>query len=80
VFSIKQFPPRIKRYFRENPGASFIVGFQILLLVYAGLLILGNSLRAEGIAVVAYFLLVIGVALQLISFIRHGREEKDGNA
>jgi len=80
VFSIKQFPPRIKRYFRENPGASFIVGFQILLLVYAGLLILGNSLRAEGIAVVAYFLLVIGVALQLISFIRHGMKEKDENA
>jgi len=66
--------PRIKRYFRDNPGASFVIGFQILLLVCAGLLILGNSVWAEGVAVAAYFSLVIGVGLQLFSLIhRHGR-------
>jgi len=68
---MKQILPRVKRYLIENPGASFIVGFQILLLVCAGLLTLGNSVWAEGVAVVAYFSLVIGVVLQLISFLRH---------
>ena len=69
-------PPKIKRYFKENPGATFIVGFQALLLVCAGLLIQGNSLLAEGVAIVAYFLLVVGVVRQLIFFIRHGKEEE----
>ena len=77
MFSMKLFLPRIKRYLRENPGASFIIGFQILLLVCAGLLILGNSVWAEGLAVVAYFSLVIGVVLQLISFMRHGEEAEE---
>lgn len=72
MFSMKQYIPRIERYLRNNPGACFIIGFQILLLVCAGLLILGNSVWAEGVAVVAYFSLVIGVVVQLISFLRHG--------
>lgn len=67
-------PPRIERYFKGNPGATFIVGFQALLLVCAGLLISGNSLLAEGVAIVAYFLLVIGVVGQLISLVRHAKE------
>ena len=79
MFSIKQFLPRVKRYLRENPGASFIIGFQLLLLVCAGLLIVGNSVWANGLAVVAYFSLVIGVVLQLISFLRHGKQEEEGN-
>lgn len=74
MFSMKQYMPRIKRYLRDNPGASFVIGFQILLLVCASLLILGNSVWAEGVAVAAYFSLVIGVAVQLFSLIRcHGR-------
>jgi len=71
VFSIRQYLPRIKRYFRRNPASLFITGFQVLLLVCAGLLISGNSVWAEGVAVVAYFSLVIGVVLQLVSFLRH---------
>lgn len=68
--------PKIKGFFKENPGATFIVGFQALLLVCAGLLIQGNSLLAEGVAIVAYFLLVIGVVRQLIFFVRHAKEEE----
>jgi len=66
MFSTKQFLPRAKKYLRENPGALFIIGFQILLLVCAGLLIEGNSVLADELAVAAYFSLVIGVVLQLI--------------
>ena len=79
MFSMKQFLPKAKRYFRENPGALFVVAFQILLFVCAGLLIGGNSFWADGLAVVAYFSLVIGVVLQLISFLRHGKQEEEGN-
>lgn len=65
--------PRIKRYLKDNPGAPFIIGFQLLLLVCAGLLIQGNSVMANEVAVYAYFLLVIGVVLQLIAYVRHGK-------
>ena len=71
-----RFPPKIKGCFKENPGATFIVGFQALLLVCAGLLIQGNWLLAEGVAIVAYFSLVVGVVRQLIFFVRHAKEEE----
>lgn len=70
-------PPRIKRYIRENPGAFFVVCFQALLLMCAFLLIRGNSVFAERIAVWAYFSLVVGFLLQLVNFARRGREEGD---
>lgn len=79
MFSVKRSLARIKSYLRENPNAPFIIGFPILLLVCVGLLILGNSVWAEGLAVVAYFSLVIGVVLQMISFLRHGKQEEEGN-
>lgn len=64
MFSVKPFLPRAKRYFRENPGALFVIAFQILLLVCVGLLIVGNSVWADGLATAAYFSLVIGVVFQ----------------
>lgn len=79
MFSIKQCLPRIKRYFRRNPAAFFITGFQILLLVCGGLLISGSSYWAEGIAVSAYFSLVIGVVLHLFSFLKHGEGDSEEN-
>jgi len=69
-------PLKIKRYFRENPGVPFIIMFQVLLLVSAGLLVQGGSGLANEVAVYAYYLLVVGVVLQLISFIRHGKDSK----
>jgi hypothetical protein len=79
MFSMKQLLPKAKRYFRENPGALFVIAFQILLLVCAGLLIGGNSVWANDLSVVAYFSLVIGVVLQLVSFLRHGKKEGECN-
>lgn len=69
-FSLSTFFVRAKRFFRENPGAGFVVGFQILLVTCAVLLVSGLSFLAEGVAVAAYFLLVIGVVLQLVCFLR----------
>jgi len=50
-------------------GAPFIIGFQMLLIVCAGLLVSGGSFFANSVANVAYFLLVIGIFLQLVSYV-----------
>lgn len=61
---------RVKRFFRENPGALFVVGFQVLLVTCAVMLVLGMAWLAEGVAVAAYFLLVVAVVVQLVCFVR----------
>jgi hypothetical protein len=68
---------RLREYFRENLGAPFVVGFQVLLLVCAGLLIQGDSGLANEVAVYAYSLLVAGSVLQLGSFVRRGEEVEE---
>jgi len=65
----------ILRYFRENLGAPFIIAFIMLLIACAVLLIIENERLAEELAVYAYYLLVIGVLLQLISFLKERRTE-----
>jgi len=77
MFSLRRFFPKVKRYFRENLGAPFIIGFQVFLLVTAGLLAVENAVLASEVALYAYYLLVIGVVLQLFSFLRR---EKDGES
>jgi len=59
----------------DNPGSGFVLGFQVLLFACAVFLVVGLGLLAEVLAVLAYFLLVVGVVLQLWSFVRgsHGR-------
>ena len=74
MLHINQWSSRIKNYFWRNPGASFIIGFQVSLVVYAGLLISGGSVLADGAATVAYFFLVFGVLLQLISYLAQKKE------
>jgi hypothetical protein len=78
LFSKGHFLLKVKKYFRENLGAPFVIGFQMLLLVCASLLIMDSSMLANEVAVYAYYLLVIGVVLQLFSFLRHrkGRAEE----
>ena len=67
----------VKRFFRENPSALFIVGFEVLLVTCAVLLVVGLASLAEGLAVVAYFLLVTGVIVQLAFF---GKGSRGGEA
>jgi len=69
-------PPKIKKYFKDNPVAPFVIGFQLLLVVCAGLLIQGSLAIANEVAIYAYYLLVIGVVLQLFSFVRHRKESE----
>jgi hypothetical protein len=76
--SDKEILAKIKRYFRENWGAPFILGFMLLLMVAAVSLVVGLDFLANEVAVYAYYLLVAGVVLQLVSFIR-SREERENN-
>ena len=69
--------PRIRRYLKDSPGAPFIVGFQLLLFICAGLLIQGNSVMAGEVAVYAYYLLLAGVVLQLTSSVRSRKKEAE---
>ena len=58
---------RVINYFKENLGAPFIIGFMTLLTSAAIYLSLGDEAFAEKLAEYAYYSLVIGVILQLIS-------------
>ncbi len=73
--SPREFLPKAQRYFRDNLGAPFVIGFQVFLLMAAGLLTVGNSVLANDVAVYAYFLLVTGIILQLVSFLRNHQKE-----
>jgi len=79
LFGLNMDFQRIKRYIKGNLGAPFIIGFQLLLLVCAGLLIQGNSVMAGEVAIYAYCILVAGVVLQLISSIRNRVERPAKN-
>jgi hypothetical protein len=61
---------KAKQYLKENWGAPFIIAFMIMLMICACLLASGNDTLANEIAVYAYYSLVIGVVLQLVTFIR----------
>jgi hypothetical protein len=71
---MRQWVSMLRSYFWRNPGAPFIIGFQVSLLVCAGLLISGGSVLVDGVATVAYFFLVFGVVLQLISYLVQKKE------
>lgn len=57
---------RTKTYFRNNLELLPIFAFQILLIGSGGLLFVNQIGLAETVSVVAYFLLVLGVLLNLI--------------
>jgi len=57
---------RTKTYFWNNLEVLPIFAFQILLVGSVGLLFFNQIVLAENVSVVAYFLLVFGVILNLI--------------
>ncbi|MEM2523088.1 MAG: hypothetical protein QXW82_08110 [Candidatus Bathyarchaeia archaeon] len=55
------------------------MGFQGLLIACAVLLVFGMNETADSIAVIAYFLLVAGVLIQLACYIRESRRGGKGD-
>jgi len=58
-----------KKFFSSSK--TYILGFMVLLVICAFLLIFKAEKIAEQVANVAYFLLAIGVGIELYSFIKH---------
>jgi len=63
---------KTRRYLRENWGAPFVIVFMILLIVAAVYLSFGLSDFANSVAVYAFYSLVLGVALQIASYVKYG--------
>ena len=57
---------RTKTYFRNHLELLPIFAFQILLIGSVGLLFFNQLALAENVSLIAYFLLVLGVLLNLI--------------
>lgn len=66
-----------RRYFKGNWGAPLIIAFIVLLMVAAGYLAYGLEQTANEIAVYAYYVLVAGVILQLVSYIKYGEKSAE---
>lgn len=66
---------RSKQYLRTNWGAPFIVAFIVLLISSAALLDTDRSSTANDVAVYAFYALVLGVVLQIASYIKFGESE-----
>ena len=60
----------LKKYLNENLDFPFIIGFMILLVLCAIFLSLGYSTQADKTAEYAYYLLVLGVILQFLKFVK----------
>jgi hypothetical protein len=63
---------RIKKYLRENWGAPFVMAFTVLLIFSATQLSLGLTDPANNTAVYAFYVLVLGVVLQIASSVKYG--------
>lgn len=64
---------RVKIYIKNNLGAPFIIGFMIMLIISAINLTINNVNIAEKTAEYAYYSLVIGAVLQIISIIKKNK-------
>lgn len=61
---------KIIRYVRVNWGSPFIGAFVLLLLFTVAFLSMGLFTLANDVAVYAYYVLTVGVFLQLIRFLK----------
>jgi undecaprenyl pyrophosphate phosphatase UppP len=73
----KTIPARVEGYVRENWGAPFVIGFMLLLMVASVSLSMGLDFLANEVAIYAYYALVVGVVLQLSSFLKSRGEESE---
>jgi heme/copper-type cytochrome/quinol oxidase subunit 4 len=71
-FLLRHFP-RVKGCIRKNWGAPFITGFILLLMITATSLSMGLANVADGVAISAYYSLVVGVILQLVCFLKYNK-------
>lgn len=62
---------KIKGYVKENWGSPFIISFIVILLCAGISLSVGLIYQADAMVVYAFYVLVIGVALQLVCHLNY---------
>ena len=77
--STKNIPERISCYVNQNWGSPFILGFMTLLLIASGSLSLDFVALADSVATVAYYVLVVGVILQVICYLKYNKKSDEKN-
>lgn len=70
VNQLERFIVKVKGYLIKNPGAFFIIIFDLLIFACAFLVVEENAL-VNNVAISAYCFLVIGVILQAIVFLKN---------
>jgi len=69
-------PPLID-YIKKRPSSSLIGGFTLLLAFSALLLLFKEERLAEALAEVSYFMLLIGLGMEIYGLLKHGKEESE---
>jgi len=75
-FLEKRFPS-LAKYVYRSPGSPYIASFIIILLFCALFLVVNLEPLANQLAIIGYYLLVIGVVKELIAFLK---KSKNGNS
>jgi heme/copper-type cytochrome/quinol oxidase subunit 4 len=66
-----------KRHIKENWGSSFMVGFMLFLVFTVFSLSAGFNSLSDNVAIYALFTLMMGVFLQLASFLNYSEKSVD---
>jgi hypothetical protein len=69
----------VRSYFKANPGTPFILGFMVLLISAAALLIANKTNEANSIAEYAFYSLVLGIVIQVGIVVREGKRHPRSN-
>ncbi len=67
----------LKKFFRENWGAPFVIASMLPLVAAAVQPGLGMTDAANNTALYAFYALVLGVALQIVSHVKYGPGEEE---
>ncbi|MDI6805965.1 MAG: hypothetical protein QMD20_04805 [Candidatus Bathyarchaeia archaeon] len=67
----ESFLVKVKGYLIKNPGAFFIIVFDLLIFSCAFLVVVEENSLVNNVAISAYCFLVIGVILQAIVFLKN---------
>ncbi len=68
--------PRLSKYVYRGPGTPYICGFIVILLFCALLLLMGLEPVANQLAIIGYYLLVVGVVKEFWAFVKQRDKEE----
>jgi len=77
IMVIKKIIKKAQAYIKKRPSAILIISFISLFIISSFLLVILEQKKvAEYIANAAYFLLIIGVGMEVYQSIKHGKRDE----